>query len=211
MKLIIGNQNYSSWSLRPWLLLKHFDVEFETEMFWLSTENRREKLAAYSPSCRVPVLLNDNVSVWDTLAICEYVSEQFLAGKGWPAAIATRAKARAVVCEMHAGFTAIRNELPMNCRATRTLTLSEDVQREIERIDTIFSDALGPWLFGEFTIADCFFAPVVVRFKTYGVQLSEKAGQYGERVLTHPAMLEWVTAALKETEILHEDEAGANA
>ena len=124
MKLIIGNKNYSSWSLRAWLLLATFGIEFEEVQESLRQEGLKDRLSQYSPAARVPVLIDGAVTVWDSLAICEYVSEKYLAGKGWPEAEVSRAEARAVCAEMHAGFAGLRNELPMNCRATRKVELS---------------------------------------------------------------------------------------
>ena len=172
MKLIIGNKNYSSWSLRPWLLLSTFKIEFEEIQESLRQEGLTERLRQYSPTGRVPVLIDENTAVWDSLAICEYVSEKYLAGKGWPEDEALRAEARAVCAELHAAFMGLRGELPMNCRATRKVELSDSAKLDIARVDAIWSKGMlagkGSWLFGDFSIADCFYAPVVLRFKTYG-------------------------------------------
>ena len=214
MKLVIGNKNYSSWSLRPWLLLAHFGVDFEEVQESLRADGLKARFAQYSPTSRVPVLIDDEIVVWDSLAICEYVSEQYLAGKGWPRDKVLRAEARAVCAEMHAGFMGLRSELPMNCRATRKVDASAAAKQDIARIDDIWSRCMerhpGGWLYGEFSIADCFYAPVVMRFKTYGVALSELAAQYQAFALEQTALNRWVESALTETEIIPEDEAGVD-
>jgi len=212
VKLVIGNKNYSSWSLRPWMLLSTFEVEFEEVQESLRQEGLTERLSQYSPTARVPVLIDESVTVWDSLAICEYVSEKYLMGKGWPQDQALRAEARAVSAEMHAGFMGLRSELPMNCRATRKVTLSAAAKRDIARVDDIWSkrmsSGLGPWLFGDFSIADCFYAPVISRFQTYGISLSEAAGQYQSFFGEHDVLNRWIESAKQETEIIPEDEAG---
>ncbi|MEL7331224.1 MAG: glutathione S-transferase family protein [Cyanobacteria bacterium J06560_2] len=214
MKLVIGNKNYSSWSLRAWLLLASFDLEFEEQLESLRQPGLQARLGQYSPTARVPVLIDSEVVVWDTLAIDEYVSEQYLAGKGWPADVARRAKARAICAEMHAGFMGLRSELPMNCRALRTVHPSEAAKKDIARIDDIWASCMdeygGPYLFGDFSIADCFYAPVVLRFRTYDVALSAAATKYQETMLKHAALNKWVEAGKAETEIVPEDEAGVD-
>ncbi|MEL6938163.1 MAG: glutathione S-transferase family protein [Cyanobacteria bacterium J06598_1] len=214
MKLVIGNKNYSSWSLRAWLLLASFDLEFEEQLESLRQPGLQARLGQYSPTARVPVLIDGEVVVWDTLAIDEYVSEQYLAGKGWPADVARRAKARAICAEMHAGFMGLRSELPMNCRALRTVHPSDTAKKDIARVDDIWTSCIneygGPYLFGDFSIADCFYAPVVLRFRTYDVALSAAAAQYQETMLKHAALNKWVEAGKAETEIVPEDEAGVD-
>lgn len=216
MKLIIGNKNYSSWSLRAWLLLAAFGLEFEEVKESLRADGLTERLKKYSPTGRVPVLLDGDVTVWDTLAIDEYVSEKYLGGKGWPQDEGLRAEARAVCCEMHSGFLGVRGELPMNCRAMRTVEMSDAAKADIARVDAIWSNCMarnkaagkGPWLYGDFSIADCFYAPVVLRFKTYGVSVSDEARQYQDFFLKDEVLNRWVKEALTETEIVPEDEAG---
>ena len=212
LKLIIGNKNYSSWSLRAWLLLATFELEFEEVKESLQADGLKERLGRYSPTSRVPVLIDGDLTVWDTLAIDEYVSEQYLTGRGWPSDTGLRAEARAICAEMHSGFTGLRRELPMHCRALRTVSPSAAAQQDIARIDAIWShcmtDYAGPWLFGDFSIADCFYAPVVLRFKTYGIELSEAANRYQSFVLRHDVLNQWVEAGKAETEIVPEDEAG---
>jgi len=212
MKLVIGNKNYSTWSLRPWLLLSHFNVPFTEVMESLSPQSLSERLAQYSDSKKVPVLVHNELNVWDSLAICEYVSEQYLHGRGWPKSVEQRAVARAVSAQMHSGFTAIRNEMPMNIRAKRSIELSDDAKKEINQMQLLWHRLLqnsgGPWLFGDFSIADCMFIPVVLRFKTYGVALLPSTENYRDTVMSNAAVNSWIDSALTETEIVDEDEAG---
>lgn len=214
MRLVIGNKNYSSWSMRPWLLLTAFGVAFEEIMEALApAETLTARLRRHSPSARVPVLLDGDLCVWDSLAICEYVSARYLDGRGYPASVAAQAQARAIVAEMHAGFHALRRDLPMNIRARRRLQLSEAVQRDIRRIDEIWAHYPpqhgGRFLFGDFSIADCFYAPVAMRFATYdGIALSAEAQAYSERLRQHKAIAAWCEGARAETAIVPADEAG---
>jgi len=216
MKLIIGNKNYSSWSLRPWLLLATHKLAFEEERIPLDEPDTKARILAASEAGKVPVLKDGDLTVWDSLAICEYVSEKYLDGKGWPQDMAARAEARAVSAEMHSGLSAIRGQMPMNCRATgRKVPMTPELEQEIARVDRLWSQcrqkygSAGPWLFGEFSIADCMFAPVTSRFATYGVSLSESAAAYQQQVLNADAMRAWVQAGCEETEIVEADEAGA--
>ncbi len=198
------------------MLLEKFYLEFEEVLESLERKNAQgtltERLKQYSPAGRVPVLIDNEITVWDSLAICEYVSEKYLSGQGWPVEEALKAEARTICAEMHSGFTDLRSELPMNCRANRTVTLSEAALRDIARIDAIWSACMernpDTWLFGKFSIADCFYAPVVLRFKTYGISLSDSATQYQSFLLKDAALQKWVDAGMAETEILPEDEAG---
>lgn len=214
MQLIIGNKNYSTWSMRPWLLLTAFNLPFDEQMEYLEPKDTlRQRLLQYSPSARVPVLIDGDLHVWDTLAICEYVNERYLNGRGYPADLTARAQARALVAEMHAGFSDLRNALPMNIRVRRRLVLSEAVRADIRRIDDIWSHYPaqhgGDWLFEEFSIADCFYAPVAMRFLTYeGVELSAAARQYWQRLSDHPAVQAWRQGAVAETQTVQQDEAG---
>jgi glutathione S-transferase len=215
MKLVIGNKNYSSWSLRPWLLLKQFGVSFEEIQVSLRTEDRSTRLRQYSPAGKVPVLIDDKLTVWDSLAICEYVSEKYLNGDGWPADSAQRAEARSISAEMHSGFQALRGEMPMNCRALRKVIPSEAVRLDIDRIQQIWSacrtkySRSGPWLFGDFSIADCMYAPVVTRFLTYGVAAAGQNRGYLDTVINNLHMRDWLAAAKQEQEILADSETGA--
>ncbi len=216
MQLVIGNKNYSSWSMRPWLLLKHFDLAFEETRIPLFQEGYVERLAEYSPSLKVPVLIDGDLTIWESLAICEYVAENYLEGKGWPGELKRKALCRAYCNEMHGGFFAIRNELPMNCRAQKSLELSPAVLREVQRVDALWSEARrdsakeGDYLFGEFSIADCMFAPMVMRFATYKVPVSEPGRLYMQAIKAHPAVREWCLAAAAEVEVLKDYEVGTD-
>lgn len=214
MKLIIGNKNYSSWSLRGWLALKAFDVPFEEVKLSLFSDTFHSELAQYSPAGKVPVLVDGDLSVWDSLSICEYVNENYLNGKGWPADTKKRAVARSVVADMHSGLFGIRNEMPMNCRARRHVELSAQAEKEVAGLEELWSKLrsehahAGDYLFGEFSLADVFFAPVIFRFVTYGITLSGRAKEYHQIMLAHPAMQSWLEEALAETDIVETDEAG---
>lgn len=214
MELIIGNKNYSSWSLRGWMMLKAFNLLFKETRLPLFIEDFYALISEYHAADKAPVLIDDGVTIWDSLAICEYVNERYLAGKGWPSGRADRALARAISNEMHSGFFAVRNEMPMNCRAKRRVELSAQALREISRIDFLWSSNTkthadkGPWLFGEFSIADVMYAPVVLRFRTYGIEVSAQSQGYCKVVLNHSAMRLWLKEALLETEVVKEDQAG---
>ena len=214
LTLVIGNKNYSSWSLRGWLFLKHTGAPFLEIRIPLEQADTKARIAQYSPAGRVPILIDGGVTVWDSLAICEYLSETVLGGKGWPASVSDRAMARSVSAEMHSGFQALRNELPMNCRARREVAPSPAARADIARILAIWDTcrskytAAGPWLFGKFSVADAMYAPVVFRFQTYGVSLTGNAAAYAKTLLGHPAVVEWAAAGQAETEIVPSDEAG---
>jgi glutathione S-transferase len=214
LTLIIGNRNYSSWSLRAWLFLKHAGVEFDEVVIPLDTPDTHDQIARYGPSGRVPVLRHGDVTVWDSLAICEYVAE--LTGKGWPQPPEVRAVARSVSAEMHSGFTNLRTLWPMNARArNRRTAMTLALEADVERIDEIWNDCRrrfgrgGPWLFGaEYTVADAVYAPVVLRFNTYSARISETARWYMASVLEDAALQEWVAAAQKERWTIAADEVG---
>lgn len=215
MKLIVGNKNYSSWSLRAWLFLAVNDISFDEERILLSTENTRSEIAKHTSAGKVPVLHDNDLTVWDSLAICEYISEQYLNGKGWPADVIKRAIARSCCAEMHSGFFTLREKMPMNCRAAnRSVPISDELQKEISRIDSIWTDLTiknsdrGPWLFGDFSITDCMFAPVVFRFATYNVAVSESSKKYMAGVLENPKMQLWLEEARKEVETIDSEEVG---
>ena len=216
MKLVIGNKNYSSWSMRPWLLLTAFGISFDEHLESLAGDDLSNRLLRHSDSARVPVLVDQDLSVWDSLAICEYLNAEYLSDQAWPQNVKERAVARAVTAEMHAGFAALRQHLPMNCRAQRVVEISPAVRRDIQRIDEIWSqyaraDTHGQLrLFGSFGIADCFFAPVVMRFVTYDVVISDAAQAYLNSMLAHPSVQHWLADAQQESEILPEEEVGTD-
>ena len=215
MKLVIGNYNYSSWSLRAWLMLSAFELEFETVRVPLDQENTKTELEKHSPTAKVPVLIDGSQLTWDSLAICEYVSERYLDGRGWPADVNQRATARSISAEMHSGFFSPRESMPMNCRASgRRVEQVDSLQRDIERVNQLWNEAreqhsdAGPFLFGEFSIADCMYAPVVMRFMTYGVAVTGYANQYMESMLEHASMKLWLEHARAEKEIIDREEVG---
>jgi glutathione S-transferase len=213
--LVIGNKNYSSWSLRPWLLLRHHGVPFHELKLLLDTPEFHAEVARWSPSRRVPALHDGDLVVWDSLAICEYANERWLEGKGWPTDIALRAVARCAAAEMHSGFGALRSQLPMNVRRQPRLPhWDAAADADIARVQEIWHDLRrrsgngGPFLCGDhFGIVDAMFAPVCVRFRGYGVPLDATAAAYLQAVFALPAMREWETAALAETERVASDEA----
>ena len=216
MKLIIGNKNYSSWSLRAWLLLQTFKLPFEEILIPLDTPTTTQQIRRYSKAERVPVLLDGDLVIWDSLAICEYVSETWLSGRAWPADPAARAQARCAAAEMHSGFAALRNQMPMNCRAVgRKVATTPELSRDIQRIDELWNDmrlahgGSGHWLCGDFGIVDCMFAPVVFRFNTYGVQLSEVSQSYMKNVMKLASMQQWLADARAESAVIDADEAGS--
>lgn len=205
--LVIGNKNYSSWSLRAWLALTHAGVALEERMVWLRQTDSRENILQHSPSGRVPCLIDGDLIVWDSLAICETANERYVAGRLWPSDPAQRARARGVSAEMHSSFEALRTHMPMDIRARlaergTAAAQRDDVARDIERITSLWTDCLacsgGPFLFGGFSIADAFYAPVVTRFVTYGVRLPSPLAHYSEQVLALPAMQRWTTACAAE-------------
>lgn len=206
LTLVIGNKNYSSWSLRPWLLLRHFGVAFQEHGLLLDTPSFAEEIGRWSPNRSVPALHDDDLVVWDSLAICEYVNEHFLGGRGWPADPHARAQARSAAAEMHSGFTALRKQMPMNCRRQPDdYRWNADANRDIERVQALWRDLRqahgsgGPFLCGEFGIVDAMFAPVLVRFAGYGVGLDATAQAYDDAIRALPAFAEWHAAALAET------------
>lgn len=204
-KIVLGNKNYSSWSLRGWLALKRCGVDFDEEVVPLYQDDWRARLLAVSPSGKVPVLLHGGRTVWDTLAIVEYLAEVFPEAGLWPADGDARALARAVVAEMHAGFAALRDDMPMTFRDDAGPPKRDaPVEADIARIAGMWQDcrtrfgAGGPFLFGQFSAADVFYAPVAQRFQAYRVEVPAEAAAYRDAVLATPEVAEWRDAAVLE-------------
>jgi glutathione S-transferase len=219
MQLYIGNKNYSSWSLRPWLLMSHADIPFEEVKLRLDSvpgSPFKTALAPITPAGRVPVLVDHGFAVWDTLAIAEYLAEKFPAKALWPADAKARSRARSLCAEMHSGFTALRNHCPMNIEAVlpevgaRLMKEEPAVAQDLARIQQMWQRQLaehgGPFLFGAFSIADAYFAPVCMRLKTYGLPVSAGAGAYAEHIGALPSMRRWVAEARAENDFLADDE-----
>jgi glutathione S-transferase len=214
LTLVIGNKNYSSWSMRPWVAARAFGIPFTEVRVLLDQPDTAARIAHYTHSGRVPVLLAGGITVWDSLAICEYLAEQFPDKHLWPSDVAARALARSVTAEMHSGFAGLRSAMSMNIKASLPgRGRTAESQADIGRVCEIWEDCLSRYghhqfLFGDFSIADAFFAPVVCRFKTYGVALAPALQAYCDRVLGHPAVKRWIDEALAETEVAgkHEDE-----
>ena len=220
MKLYIGNKNYSSWSMRPWVLMKQAGIEFEEvkvrfDSFSPSSTFKREILRV-NPTGRVPVLVDGDLAVWDTLAIAEYLAEQFPEKRLWPADRKARARARSVSAEMHSGFGALRSHFPMNIEASlpeigaEVLKSQAGVRADLERIVALWTELLeahgGPMLFGEFSIADAFFAPVVMRLRTYAAPVPPIVAGYLARVVETPGIAAWIADALAEKDFLQFEE-----
>ncbi|RVT51585.1 glutathione S-transferase family protein [Rubrivivax albus] len=220
MRLVIGNKNYSSWSMRPWVLMRACGIAFTEEKlrFDFSPDSPfRRAVAAVSPAGKVPVLLlDDGFAVWDTLAIAETLADRFPQAGVWPGDANQRARARSVSAEMHSGFSALRSHYPMNIEASlpevgaRVWAEQAAVRADVARIEAIWADALamsgGPFLFGEFGAADAFYAPVVMRLRSYGLPVGETTRAYMDRVVAHPAVAAWIADAVAEQDFIAEDE-----
>lgn len=209
LTLYIGNRNYSSWSLRPWLFLKMNAIPFTEVRIPLYAENSGSEILRVSPSGKVPLLQDGALRVWDSLAICEHIIERFNPPCAWPQEAAARAEARSLVAEMHSGFSALRSQLSMNCRRMPAPAAYDTAAAaDIRRIDAIWTSCRerfagdGPGLFGAWSLADAFYAPVVLRFDRYCLPASPLARTWMETVLQLPALQEWVAAARAETEVL---------
>lgn len=216
MQLVIGNKNYSSWSMRPWLLMRGFELPFEEVRVRFDSFDAgsrfKQTLLGYTPTGRVPVLVDGDLRVWDSLAIAEYLAERFPQHAMWPRDAAARARARCVCAEMHGGFSALRSHFPVNIEArlpevgARVLAHEPQVVADLQRIEAIWTDALsasgGPFLFGAFGIADAYFAPVATRLRTYGVAVSPEAEAWIDRLYATPALQQWVAEALAERDFL---------
>lgn len=203
--LIIANKNYSSWSLRPWLLLRHFGVAFDEVMLALDTPQFKNDIGKYSPSARVPALRVGDEVIWDSLAICETANERWLDGRGWPSDPQARAAARSASAEMHSGFTGLRTQLPMNCtRQPNGKHWDKEAEKDIDRVQQLWRDlrgqfgAGGPFLCGGFSIVDAMYAPVCIRFRGYGVEADDNAKAYMQTIFAMPAMRDWQAAAEAE-------------
>ena len=213
MTLIIGNKNYSSWSLRPWLALREAGLEFKEVLIALDEPGFKAEILKHSPSGRVPALVHGDLTVWDSLAICEYVAEQAPGALLWPKDPGARALARTVSAEMHSGFEALRTHMPLNVRSRFTGKGREaGVQEDINRIRAIWRLCReqhgkgGPFLFGGFTIADAMYAPVVSRFRTFEVELGHVEQTYCDAIWSLDAMKEWETAAENEPMVIESAE-----
>ncbi len=204
--LYIGNKNYSSWSLRPWLLLRHFAIPFTEHMVSVAGRDYNPALKPLSGNARVPCLHEDGFQVWESIAIAETLAERY--PQMWPADAQARARARSVSAEMHAGFAKLRTAMPMNLKLKlKGKAPTPEVQRDIDRVVDIWTEArtqfatgAGPYLFGEFSVADAMYAPIAWRLHIYNVALPPLAATYRDTLLAHPAMQEWYAAALKESE-----------
>jgi len=213
LTLVIGNKNYSSWSLRPWVFLKQNGIVFNEVRVPLFVETSNDQLAQYNSDFKVPVLQDDDLLIWDSLSILEYLSENYLQSRGWPEDPQARAVARSVSCEMHSSFMNVRNELPMNCRKRfENVVLTAEAEREIERISALWQQCRsqygggGEWLFGNYSIADAMFAPIALRFYGYHISLGDVEASYVNNVLKQACIIEWVDAGKMESEIIAEDE-----
>jgi len=203
--LVIGNRNYSSWSLRAGLAIEQTGLPYRTEIIWFEEDADRRRRLAHSPAGRVPVLRHGDITVWDSLAIGEYLAELAPQAGLWPAAAAARARARSLCAEMHSGFQALRENLPMNIRGRcRSHEPNAAVAQDIARLTSLWTDTRrefgrgGPFLFGQRSLADAFYAPVACRFRTYSVPLTGEAAAWAEAVLNLPAMRAWTTEAEAE-------------
>ena len=213
LTLVIGNKNYSSWSFRPWIAMRVAGIAFDEIVIPLYRDGSKERILSYSPGGKVPALIDGDVRVWETLAILEYLADKFPAAKLWPADAATRAHARTIASEMHAGFAPLRRTCPMNMwRPVKPRELTAEVKANVARIDAMWTDCRsrfgvgGPFLFGAFGAADAMYAPVVSRFHTYAIEASPASRAYMAAVMALPAWSEWRTVALKEPWVLPEDE-----
>jgi glutathione S-transferase len=213
LHLVIGNKNYSSWSFRPWLAMKVAGIAFEETVISLEAEDFKARVTAVSGAGKVPVLMDGEIRVWESLAILEYLAEKFPAAALWPKDAAARAHARAVAAEMHAGFVSLRRLLPMNAwRPVKVRALDDGSKTDVARIEEIWRDcraqhgAAGPFLFGIFGAADAMYAPVVWRLHTYAVEVSDTARAYMRAMMALPAWSEWRDAARREPWVLPHDE-----
>ena len=213
MQLVIGNKNYSSWSLRPWLAMRHFEIPFEEVLIPLDQPDTKTRILAHSPGGKVPILKDGDLTVWESLSILEYLAETFPEKHLWPARPGARAHARSISCEMHAGFMALRSACPMNLRKQFAwCDRGPEVTRDAVRLQQMWAEcrrryaAEGPFLFGGFSAADAMYAPVVTRFETYSIPVDDTVREYMDAVMTLPAFVEWKAAGDAETWVLEHDE-----
>lgn len=209
LKLIIGNKNYSSWSLRPWIAMRHAGLDFEEEVIPLYEPGSRERILEYSPVGKVPVLIDGDVAVWESLAILEHLAERFPKAVLWPADPKAKAYGRAISSEMHAGFGALRRHCPMNMRRRqRKLGLTPEVADDVRRIEVIWTESrtrfgqAGPFLLGAFSVADAMYAPVVSRFFSYDIGVGAVAEAYMAAMMALPAWQDWEAAGIRETWVM---------
>lgn len=220
LKLFVGNKNYSSWSMRPWVLLTQAGIAFEEEMVRFdsfdSDSTFKKTLTGITPTAKVPVLVDEDLAIWDTLAIAEYLAERYPEKNLWPQDRAARARARSVCAEMHSGFTGLRGHCPMNIEASLPEigalvwrdqpAVRSDVQRLVQMCASLLQQHGGPMLFGAFSIADAYFAPVCMRFNTYGLPLPAVVADYVRRVTALPGVAAWIADALAEKDFLDFEE-----
>jgi glutathione S-transferase len=213
LTLVIGNKNYSSWSFRPWIAMKVAGIAFQEVVISLNADDFKPRVSKLSGTGKVPVLDDSGVHVWESLSILEYLAERFPAARLWPAGPASRARARTISAEMHAGFVPLRRACPMNMwRPVKKRELSDEVMANVRRIEAMWAECRsrygsgGPFLFGPFCAADAMYAPVVARFHTYDVEVGAATRAYMDAVMALPAWAEWTAAALKEPWVLPEDE-----
>jgi glutathione S-transferase len=220
LKLFVGNKNYSSWSMRPWVLLRQAGIPFDEELVRFDSfeaDSRFKKtLSGLTPTAKVPVLVDEDLAIWDTLAIAEYLAEQYPEKKLWPQDRAARARARSICAEMHSSFTGLRSNCPMNIEAALPAvgalvwrdqpSVHNDVQRLVQMWTGLLQEHGGPMLFGEFSIADAYFAPICMRFNTYALPLPQAAADYVQRVTALPGVAAWIADALAEKDFLNFEE-----
>ncbi|HEX2215503.1 MAG TPA: glutathione S-transferase family protein [Xanthobacteraceae bacterium] len=208
LTLVIGDKNYSSWSLRPWIAMRATGIVFEEKLIPLYGDGYKERLLELSPAGKVPILFDGSMQIWESLAIIEHLAERFPDAGLWPADPQARAHARAVSAEMHAGFEALRRECPMDmCRTEKAQNLSPQAQADVQRIDALWTDsrqrfgAGGPFLFGAFSAADAMYAPVVSRCATYGLTVGPVARAYMHTIMSLPAYVEWKAAGIADLQV----------
>lgn len=209
LTLVIGNKNYCSWPMRPWLAMKQFGIEFNEIRIPIYTPESEQQIRQYSPTGKRPVLIEDQLNIWDSLAICEYLAERFPNFHWWPLERTERALARSICAEMHSGFSHLRQQMPFNCRAKLPgKGMTPEVAKDIDRMTTIWRDCRqnfagrGQMLFGEFTIVDAMFAAEVLRLNTYEVEVNYESQDYMKAILALSSVQEWLEDANSEVEVV---------